>query len=221
MAKKRPRTPPRTPIQAPRQRQPSRAAGFSVDRRRWLLPALAGGSGVIALVIVVVFLATRGGGGGANAEQLARTLTAAGCTLQTFPEQGRNHLNDLNARPKSNSFPPTSGPHYFQPVVWGSYPTPVSELQAVHNLEHGGVVVQYGSKVPATTVAQLQDFYDSDPNGMLLAPLPALGNKIALTAWTHLGSCTRYDETAFKDFRDAYRYHGPERIPKQFLNPGQ
>jgi len=53
-----------------------------------------------------------------------------------------------------------------------------------------------------------------------MAPLPKLGDKIALTAWTHLASCSTFDESAFKAFRDAYRGKGPERFPVSQLTPG-
>ena len=107
-----------------------------------------------------------------------------------------------------NSFPPTSGPHYFQPVLWGRYPSSISQVQGVHNLEHGGMLIQYGSALPRATVDQLGAFYDQSPNALLLAPLPQLKNKIALTAWTHRALCSRFEEAAFKAFRDAYRGKG-------------
>ena len=91
----------------------------------------------------------------------------------------------------------------------------------MHNLEHGGIVIQYGSKVPAATVDQLAAFVDKDPRGMLMAPLPELGAKIALTAWTHLAMCTRFDEKAYLAFRDAYRAKGPEGTPLNAMQPGQ
>ena len=73
-------------------------------------------------------------------------MAAAGCTLHTYPSEGRSHITTLNPKPpiKYNSFPPTSGKHYYVPAVWGSYDSPVSEYQAIHNLEHGGIVIQYG-----------------------------------------------------------------------------
>ncbi len=55
---------------------------------------------------------------------------------------------------------------------------------------------------------------------MLLAPLPSLGNRIALTAWTHLATCARFDQSAYTAFRDAYRAKGPERFPLSALEPG-
>ena len=93
-------------------------------------------------------------------------------------------------------------------------------MRGVHNLEHGGIVVQWGSKVAPATVEQLRSFWQESPNGMLMAPLPKLGGKIALTAWTNLATCSAFDETGFKAFRDAYRGKGPERFPVSQLTPG-
>jgi hypothetical protein len=97
----------------------------------------------------------------------------------------------------------------------------VPEIAAVHNLEHGGVIVQYGSGVPATAVASLRRFVAASPNGMLMAPLPKLGQEIALTAWTYRAMCTRFDRTAFALFRDTFRFKGPERFPASALAPGR
>jgi hypothetical protein len=63
----------------------------------------------------------------------------------------------------------------------------------------------------------------------------SLGDRIALTAWTgdpakyyrngyygigHVAICPRFDEKAFKKFRDAYRGKGPEGISLSFDKPG-
>ncbi len=104
----------------------------------------------------------------------------------------------------------------------------------VHNLEHGGVVIQYGRRVPEATVRQLVEWYRDDPNGIVIAPLPALGSTIALAAWNAdlsttgelrsergiLAKCTRFDEAAFDAFMDDYAFRGPERFPEQQLAPG-
>ena len=71
------------------------------------------------------------------------------------------------------------------------------------------------------------------------APLPQLGKRIALAAWTaeydgdpalpssrithsegRLAMCTAFDEDAFSEFRDDYRYNGVERFPPDQLQPG-
>ena len=125
-----------------------------------------------------------------------------------------------------------NGPHYQVPAIWGSYTDPLFPAQVVHNLEHGGIFIQYGPAVPKATLAQLQAFYNDHQNGTLLAPLPSLGAKIALGAWVtanastpdvgvaHLAKCTRFDEKAFAAFFDNYQFQGPERFPASTLTPG-
>ncbi len=170
-------------------------------------------------------------------ESVAQAMRDAGCTYQVFEGEASGvHIPNPAATPKEwNSFPPTSGPHFGQWVIWGEYDEPVRLAQAVHNLEHGGIVMYYGSDVSDAEVTKLRSFYRSDPAAMLLSPLPRLGDKIALTAWYAptegdevqiddsqgiLAECTRFDENAFETFRDAYRFQGPERIPPESLQPG-
>ena len=164
---------------------------------------------------VAIFLALAGGG-----TDVAKAMSDAGCTFKTYPSEGNRHVTDLNAKVTYKTFPPTSGTHYQIPAVWDIYDRPVNEVQAVHNLEHGGIVIQYGDKVPPATVDRIAEFYRESPNAMLVAPLAGLGNKIALTAWTKLATCTQFNEDGFKTFRDAYRGKGPERFPVDELQPG-
>ena len=220
MAKKS-RTPaPPKSVQAPKARG-REGSGRSLDGR-WIGVALA-----VVLVIAAIGAAVSLGSGKspkakATTGQLAAAMTTVGCTLHTYPSAGRGHITTLSPNPpiEYNSFPPTSGRHYYIPAVWGSYDSPVSEYQAVHNLEHGGIVIQYGSGVPKATIAKIGGFYQSDPVALLVAPLPKLGDKVALTAWTHLAVCPAFDQKAFTAFRDAYRYQGPEKFPPADLQPG-
>jgi len=171
-------------------------------------------------------------------EDVKLAMEKAGCTYLTFPALPAGvHIANPDVTPKQwNSFPPTSGPHYGQWVIWGDYDQPVRLTQSVHNLEHGGIVIFYGKDVSQAQIEQLRRFYRDDPVAMLLAPLPKLGNKIALSAWNAphaetpgqarkdargiLAECTRFDEGAFKAFRGTYRFKGPERIPPANLQPG-
>jgi hypothetical protein len=168
-------------------------------------------------------------------------FVAHGCALRHFPSAGRKHVSgkkppsayrieyvapsQLGKNPdgttvKYDSFPPTSGPHYPQWVTWGTYGKPLPEIAAVHNLEHGGVIVQYGRSVTAPTVERLRRFVAASPNGMLMAPLPRLGDRIVLTAWTYRVTCSRFTRRAFALFRDTFRFKGPERFPPSSLAPG-
>jgi Protein of unknown function (DUF3105) len=206
--------PPRRPVQAPQRRTDSR----DPDESRRALYLLAGFAllGVLLLGGVVLFLSLRDDTASGDA---AETMRAAGCTYQTAASEGRDHVRDgTNVRYRTS--PPTSGDHYAVPVTWSAYDDPIEQARAVHNLEHGGIVIQYGRSVPEETVNELRDFYQSDPNGLVLAPLPSLGNQIALTAWTQLAKCRNFNEGAFEKFRDQFRAKGPEPRRISDLAPG-
>lgn len=224
MAKKVRTPPPKPRQQGPRRRdtrsggrQPFRPLGLD---KRGLLAGIGAGA-VIGAIILVVVLTRDGGGSKAVLNSTAiKQLEAAGCIYRSYPSEGRGHVSSLAATVKYKTFPPTSGTHYVQPAIWNRYSEPLVLVQEVHNLEHGGVIVQYGDKVPQATIDKLVEFYDSSPNGMLLAPLPKLGSKIALTAWQRLATCSRFDEKAYASFRDAFRGKGPEAVPVSALTPG-
>jgi hypothetical protein len=185
---------------------------------------------VVAAVVGIVF-ATRSGSAEASGPDGA-------CTRQTFPPMGRQHIEKLSSDFRYNSFPPTSGPHYppgpKAPAVWNLYDTPVDETALVHNLEHGGVVVQYGADVPDSTVQEITQWYQEQDtqNGLVVAPIwPSIqatppadaGKKIFLTSWTHLMTCPTFDKGAFDNFVSDYRGpngDAPEKFPLDALAPG-
>jgi len=222
-------------VQAPRRRSTPITAADADRRRRLLYASVAAALVVVALVLAVVLFA----GGEEASDDVAgvrAALVEAGCTLQSAPAQPGDHsaAADATSDPKWNTDPPTSGPHFGTPAIFGVYDSPLQIAQAVHNLEHGGVYIFYGDDVPEATVAQLESFYDEDPTALLLAPLPELGETIALGAWVtpdprpgavgeggqgHLAECTQFDEDAFSAFREL-RFRGPERFPPEQLEPG-
>ena len=219
--------PPRRPVQAPQRR--SKTPEVPAERRRLLLPILFGISGII-LVFVVVGVLTLFNGGKSSDAAAATALRAAGCTVKVAAATSRKHVTSLSAKIKYNTTPPSNGSHYAAPAIWDFYTTPANPIQVVHNEEHGGVILWWGNKVPSSTVDRMHAFYNESQNGMLGTPYPALGNKVAITAWTapsgglgegHVAVCTTFNEDAFKKFRDAFRGKGPERFPVDSLAPGQ
>jgi hypothetical protein len=223
--------PPRT-SQGPQQRTagPQRHVESGGPRRLNLWFVALGVAIIVAAAIVGIVLATRGGSAEASGPDGA-------CTRATFPPMGRQHIEKLASDFRYNSYPPTSGPHYppgpKAPAVWNLYDAPVDETALVHNLEHGGVVVQYGADVPASTVAQIANWYQADPDGIVVAPIwpsiqatapPDASKKIFLTSWTHLMTCPTFDQDAFDNFRDDYRGpsgDAPEKFPLNQLTPGR
>lgn len=198
-------------------------------------------AGVVLLGLVLGTTWLRAGSGvdaGKEAEAKA-ALARAGCRLTVVKAlpNASDHADvpTPDSQPHWNTFPPTNGPHYREPVVFGAYDEPLQQARLVHNLEHGGVYIQWGRDVPAATVARLRAFYAGHEDGTLLAPLPRLGRTIALGAWVapdnslpgrtdrgkgYLARCTGYDETAFGAFLAAFQFKGPERFPASALAPG-
>jgi hypothetical protein len=198
--------PPRRAVQAPKQRATPR----DDTRNKKILYAI-GASGFVMLALVVGFFALSGGGDDAeSAEGAVATIKAAGWTYQKTKDQGRTHVPELEAGFKYNTVPGTSGEHSNQTVVYGVYDQQVSEINYVHNLEHGAVGMFYGPDVPEETVAQMQEFYNKDPRGLIMAPDDRLGDQIALTAWTHIAKGKTFDEEVFDTFVEEFGFRGPE-----------
>ena len=173
-----------------------------------------------------------------------RTMRAAGCTFDRTPAAPANHISSPSQAVRYSTFPPATGTHHPLPAIWGAYNTPIDPRQVVHNEEHGGVIVWYGSKLSAEARDRIGQFYLEDPNGLLITPLSEaaphvsypphepLRARIALTAWTVpddvaqdeqagvVAICPRFDAQAFRAFRDAFRGKGPERFPVEDLEPG-
>ena len=212
----------------PRHPGPPRSGG--TDRKLLTILGVTG----LALVVAVAIGAVVAFGGGGTSANAAAALDKAGCTLLEKPALRGVHsiTTPTGTSPLWNTNPPTSGPHYEIPAVYGAYTEPVNMAQLVHNLEHGGIYILYGPRVPQATVEQLKSFYDDHTRGTILAPLPSLGDKIALGAWTtkdandptdgtaHLAKCTSFDESAFAAFFDDFQFQGPERFPPDTLLPG-
>jgi Protein of unknown function (DUF3105) len=234
-------TPPRRPVQAPKPRtgkQPRRgsagpAAGAG-GRPTWLYALAA--LGPLALLAVVVFLVVGRDTSSPNDAGLAKTMAAAGCTLRTsagqFAKPDHSTVPTLSTPVKWHTYPPANGPHYGIRAVWNFYDQPVNPRQALHNAEHGGVIIWYGPKISAATREQLRSFYEESPDAMLATPLVGYGKKIAITAWTgnpqtyfrkvngkvdygtgHIAVCQSFNKKAFTAFRDTYRAKGPEPDP--------
>jgi hypothetical protein len=216
----------------PRPHGKPKPPGPSKGADRRLLIAAAASVAVVALGGIAFALASGGGGGGGDARA---ALETAGCTLETAVALRGVHsvATPGGTSDAWNTDPPTSGPHYEVPAIWGSYDEPLNQAQVVHNLEHGGVAIQFGADVPPATVAELESFVQENPRGTILAPYPSLGDSISLGAWVtesesepekgtaYLAKCTAFDEDAFRAFLDAYQFQGPERFPSNSLLPGR
>jgi hypothetical protein len=129
---------------------------------------------------------------------------AADLPGERFPDLGNLHIQTTSdPHAPYNSEPPTSGPHLPYIAPWGVHTRPIPNELQVHNLEDGGVVVQYNCTCPEL-VDKLRGIVSRYDRFVVLAPYPGMKTRIALTAWTRLDRFEEFDETRIR-FIDAYR----------------
>ena len=105
-----------------------------------------------------------------------------------------------------NSDPPTSGPHMPYIAPWGVHAAPIAKELQVHNLEEGGVLVQYNCpEACPDLVAGLKSIVLRYGTQVILAPYSGMDAKIALTAWTRIDKLDQLDEKRVVRFIEAYR----------------
>ena len=120
---------------------------------------------------------------------------------------------------KYNSVPPVGGPHWPSPAGWGTSATTIPDERAVHNLEHGGIVIDYNG-ISADDLAKLQSLLRSYPRDrynevkLLIQPYPNIApGTIALTAWGWRQILTSYDDQTVHAFLDAHMNRCCESVP--------
>jgi hypothetical protein len=158
---------------------------------------------------------------------LADTTAAetAGCgsiqTIDPYPgsaELDREHSPTLPPLSTYPSQPPVSGPHAPippGPLSAGVYSDPPDIGRAIHDLEHGAVVIWYSPDAPDQAVKRVTDFFSrsDEETKVVVAPyqydqaggtLPA-GTEMALAAWHHLRTCDQVNVAVAFQYVHAYR----------------
>jgi hypothetical protein len=187
-----------------------RAGGPAIDMRLVII----GGILVLGIVVLVIVLLFGGGEG-------SRVGTR-------MPDEGGTHVAEGTV-PTYRSRPATSGGHWnsgdgVAPVFWGVYSTPVAEPAAVHNLEHGGIVIWYQDTATQQDIQQLTQFTEqaqaSSNFKVVLSPWGGedFGHPIAVTAWNWL----LYQDAADIDqIRAFQRDHPVSDAPEPGGGPAQ
>jgi hypothetical protein len=122
------------------------------------------------------------------------------------PSQGNLHIPTADTPHQPyNSDPPTSGPHLPHIAPWGLHTRPIAKELQVHNLEDGGVILQYRPDCADRVLAGLRAILDGYADHVVLAPYPGLDRCIALTAWTRIEKLDEVDSGRISRFIDAYR----------------
>ncbi len=164
-----------------------------------------------------------------------------------LPSLGNAHVESVDSpHVPYNSNPPTSGPHLKYVARWDIHSQPIPRELQVHNLEDGGVLIQYNCPKPCPElVTQLENIFKtyrqkaneeipehvrqknpylrSRYHHLVLAPYPDMAAKIALTAWQRIDKLDKYDEQRIISFIEAYvgiDHHPPRKFPKPQLPEG-
>lgn len=143
----------------------------------------------------------------------ARAAKAAGCRLRTdLPSEGTRHV-PANIPLVYRTDPPTSGPMYDATIADGAYLSTPPAPHVVHSLEHGRIAIQYHPSLSEEAQLELKAVNDEQTEQVILFPNRAINGTVAVTAWTTLLDCPRYNRfvvDAVRSFRDVYRDQGPE-----------
>ncbi len=125
---------------------------------------------------------------------------------RSVPTLGNDHLQGLSTpHPAYNSDPPTSGPHLASRAEWGLHAEPIPKELQVHNLEDGGVLVQYNCPQGCPDLVEGLTGIVSRYDMQVLAPYPGMDKRIALTAWGWIDKFDELDEKRIVRFIKANR----------------
>ena len=143
---------------------------------------------------------------------------------EAVPVMGTDHIEEGTLPAGGyNSEPPTSGPHYANPLNAGFY----SEAQAeaipdppdgylIHSLEHGYVIFWYNCQVLAEDdceqlKADIQSVMDSFNGVELIAfPREGLEHPVVMTSWGRLQRFDEFDRGEARRFIRRNRNRAPE-----------
>lgn len=179
-------------VAAARTQRPARRSRYAWHRR---IPWVAVGAVAVVLVAGVLIARQLGVGEGAG------RFVAGGGVGQHLP------VGSTTAYP---SYPPTSGQHAGSPTTWGLHTEPVADEIAVHNLEHGGVILSHNN-IPADDLAKIRALLTSYPRDrygevkLVIRPYDRIApGSIVLTAWNWIDELPAYDEARVRAFMNAH-----------------
>jgi hypothetical protein len=169
----------------------------AIARRSAIRRALtiAGVVTVLAVGAYLIFNVSSPGSVSAQALAVGRTAGCGDIVSPAAEAPGGDHLGSGESAGYTEH-PATSGPHDPSPLPSepAVHTEPIREENAVHNLEHGYVILYYRADGPQAlsedVVARLARIAEGQDK-VLVAPYPDLGEgtSFAITAWNKLWEC--------------------------------
>ena len=123
---------------------------------------------------------------------------------------GNRHIDSVDTlHEEYNSKPPTSGPHIGSIAKWGIHDEPIPDELQIHNLEDGGVMIQYNCDTKKDDcqklIKQLEEIVKKYNEKVILAPYHDMESRLALTAWTRIDTLDEFDEERIQTFIKSFR----------------
>src|SRR5688572_12125255 len=133
---------------------------------------------------------------------LEEAAELAKCELQLdLEDEGNTHIGDedaANVDYKTN--PPTSGDHYGNgnetasgALADGAYQELPPVGRWVHSMEHGRVIIHYSPDLPEEDQLAIKGVFEESPAGVIMFPNPDIDGDVAVTSWTQLATCAKYE----------------------------
>ncbi len=123
---------------------------------------------------------------------------------------GEEHIAAGQEHEPYNSNPPTSGPHA-GPAPWGVNTEEISDINAVHNLEHGGIWISY-KNIDDTSVTILEEIARKNSRSVVVSPREANDVNIAVASWGRLMKLDSVDEEQINEFIRRNKNKSPEPL---------
>ena len=170
---------------------------------------------VIAVLVIssFAFASFSGGGGSSETGNASGYVSGVGIEVEI---EGSTHVEEGETVSYTTS-PPASGNHWPVPAPCGFYTEPIPDERAVHNMEHGNIVVSYNLPAEEDVSALRDAVNDIGLNRVWGVSRPYSGiepGQIVLNTWGVMDSFSGVDKDRIGTFFDTYSgVMGPERIP--------
>ena len=170
---------------------------------------------VIAVLVISSFAFASFSGGGGSSETGNASGYVSGVGVEVDIE-GSTHVEEGETISYTTS-PPASGNHWPVPAPCGFYTEPIPDERAVHNMEHGNIVVSYNLPAEEDVSALRDAVNDIGLNRVWGVSRPYSGiepGQIVLNTWGVMDSFSGVDKDRIGTFFETYSgVMGPERIP--------
>ncbi|HET8569234.1 MAG TPA: DUF3105 domain-containing protein [Candidatus Limnocylindria bacterium] len=186
-------------------RRGAQGAGFRLSG--WMTAAILGGVAVLAI------FGLRAAGffePPAPPIDLSKIATPSpGAKIGVHKEdKGATHVTTGQRVPYAEK-PPTSGPHWEMPHAgWGVKDQPQDDEKVVHNLEHGGIAIQYKPGLEPQQLSDLKTLVrqlnSSGFPKILLRPYVDMDKNIVAVAWNWRLDLDAFDQTQLVQFVRAH-----------------